>query len=267
MQVRSLGYRTDLALLAMSGSEIEDRGDHIVVRSPYNPSYWWGNFLLLDQVPPPGSSQQWLDRFRDAFPEAEHLTLGIDGTGGGVEELAWFAEQGFGTDAGAVMTASSVRQPPSSNTEAVYRPLSTDADWDQSVQLKTRCNDAQLEPVAYRRFAAAKVQADRGLVEAGRGAWFGAFLDGRLVSQMGLFAAGTGLARFQSVETDPDYRRRGLAGSLLYRCARYGLEELGASTLVMVADAGYHAIDLYRAAGFEATESQLHVERGPAGRA
>lgn len=78
---------------------------------------------------------------------------------------------------------------------------------------------------------------------------------------------GQTLARFQSVETDPDYRRRGLAGSLLYRCARYGLEELVASTLVMVAEAGYRAIDLYRAAGFEATESQLHVERGPAGRA
>lgn len=37
MDVRSLGYRTDLALLRYGGSEIEDRGDHVVIRSPDNP--------------------------------------------------------------------------------------------------------------------------------------------------------------------------------------------------------------------------------------
>ena len=36
----SLGFRTDLALLALGGSEIEDRGRHGVVRTPANPTYW-----------------------------------------------------------------------------------------------------------------------------------------------------------------------------------------------------------------------------------
>jgi hypothetical protein len=43
----------------------------------------------------------------------------------------------------------------------------------------------------------------------------------------------------------------------------YGLSELGARTLAMVADPTYFAIDLYRTLGFEATESQLMVERKP----
>ena len=34
MDVRSLGFRTDLALLTASGSVVEDRGTHLVVRTP-----------------------------------------------------------------------------------------------------------------------------------------------------------------------------------------------------------------------------------------
>ncbi len=102
-------------------------------------------------------------------------------------------------------------------------------------------------------------------MEAERGRWFGAFVDDRLVAQMGLVAAGPGLARFQAVETDPDHRRRGLAGSLVHHAGRYGFTEFGARTLVMVADPNYFAIDLYRAVGFAPTETQLQIERPPGG--
>ena len=34
MDIRSLGFRTDLRLLEMTGSEIEDRGTHLVIRTP-----------------------------------------------------------------------------------------------------------------------------------------------------------------------------------------------------------------------------------------
>ena len=41
MDIRSLGFRTDLRLLEMTGSQIEDRGTHLVVRTPANPTYFW----------------------------------------------------------------------------------------------------------------------------------------------------------------------------------------------------------------------------------
>jgi hypothetical protein len=47
VKIRSLGYRTDLHILALEGSVIDDRGDHLVVRGPRNPAYWWGNSLLV----------------------------------------------------------------------------------------------------------------------------------------------------------------------------------------------------------------------------
>ncbi len=52
----SLGYRTDLFVRAFDGV-VEDRGRHIVVRTPSNPGFWWGNFLLypLDR---PGSGRR-----------------------------------------------------------------------------------------------------------------------------------------------------------------------------------------------------------------
>jgi hypothetical protein len=41
----TLGYRTDLAILELEGGQVADRGDHLVIRTPGNPDYWWGNFL------------------------------------------------------------------------------------------------------------------------------------------------------------------------------------------------------------------------------
>ena len=80
---------------------------------------------------------------------------------------------------------------------------------------------------------------------------------------MGLFRASEGLARFQSVETHPDARRRGLAGTLVHHVSGFGLSELGARILVMVADPTDAAIRLYRALGFTDSESMLQAERAP----
>ncbi|MGH3183582.1 MAG: hypothetical protein ACRDOE_17020, partial [Streptosporangiaceae bacterium] len=55
----------------------------------------------------------------------------------------------------------------------------------------------------------------------------------RALAQLGLFDAGDGYARYQHVETDPEARRRGLAGTLVWHTGRYGREVLGASTFVI----------------------------------
>ncbi len=62
MNVKSLGYRTDLIFPAFDG-EIIDRGDYLVVRSPANPAFYWGNFLLFSQPPQEGDFREWRDLF------------------------------------------------------------------------------------------------------------------------------------------------------------------------------------------------------------
>lgn len=264
MRVRSLGFRTDLALLRPGGSRIEDRGDHLVVTSPHNPTFWWGNYLLLEHVPAEPDADRWLARFAAEHPRAQHVALGFDGTAGRVEHLAAFAARGLRTEAATVMTASSVHEPPRPCREAAYRHLVSDEDWAQSIELRMECDkDEDYGDAEHRVFVEAKTATNRALVQAGHARWYGAFLDGALVSQLGIVVAGQGLARFQSVETHPDVRGRGLAGTLVHHASREALAELGAQTLVMVADPDYLAIRVYRSVGFRDTETQLMAERPP----
>jgi GNAT superfamily N-acetyltransferase len=101
------------------------------------------------------------------------------------------------------------------------------------------------------------------MAENGHGAWFGAFDRGRLIAQLGIFSDGSGVARYQNVETDPDWRRTGLAGTLVWRAGRWARSKLGARTLVIVADPEAEAIRVYRSVGFHDTEIQLAFQRPP----
>ncbi|CUR60225.1 putative GCN5-related N-acetyltransferase [metagenome] len=260
MDVRSLGFRTDLALLESAGSQIEDRGELVVVRTPDNPQFYWGNFFLLAAPPAPDAVAGLIEDYDRTFPDSRHRAMGVDGTEDQSRTLGPLLDAGFTLDPGTVMTASSTHEPPRPNRDATYRRLVSDDDWEQRVELAAACNDDH-EPETYRLFAERKAASERGRVEAGHGAWWGAFLDGRLLSTMGLFTASPGLARFQSVETHPEARGRGLAGTLVHAVSSYGFDELGADTLVMVADPDYLAIRVYRSVGFTDAEHQTQIEQ------
>lgn len=262
MDVRSLAYRTDLALLEASGSQVEHHDDHVVVRTPDNPTYWWGNFVLLARPPVPDEVPRWLALTAAAHPGSVHVAFGVDGTDGTVADLAAFADAGLEVEASSVMTATAVHEPPRPNHEATYRPLRSDDDWEQQVTLGIAGEHEDSATGA--DFVRAKAIAERAMTGRGTGEWWGAFLGDRLVASMGLFVASTGLARFQDVKTHPDARGRGLAGTLVHEVSRFGFEELGAETLVMVADPDYLAIRVYRSVGFADTETQLQAFRKPA---
>ena len=262
MDITSLGYRTDIMLRLLEGSERSDHGDHIVVRSPANPSYWWGNFLLLAAPPAPGGAGRWLSRFAAEFPTAGHVTLGIDVTDRSAVDPAEFEAAGLTFRRETVLTAAEAHQPPHPNRAAEYRPLAGSADWQQAIELRADCIGAE-EPPADRSFLESRIAAQRGLAEAGNGRWLGAFTGGRLVAQLGIFTDSNGIARYQDVETHPAARRQGLAGTLVYHAGRYALAQLAASTLVIVAEPDQQAIRVYRSCGFEVTEDQVCFERAP----
>jgi hypothetical protein len=54
-------------LRVLEGSQVEDRGDYLVVRSPHNPWFWRGNFLLLSAAPGPGRAGECVARFAAVF--------------------------------------------------------------------------------------------------------------------------------------------------------------------------------------------------------
>ncbi len=261
VRIVSLGFRTDVALRVLEGAEVADRGDYLVIRSPDNPTFWWGNFVLLGTTPRPGTAGAWLARFAAEFPAARHVTFGVDAAGDTGEVPGDFAAAGLEAERATVLTAACVAPPPRPSEAAEIRMLDCDADWRQALELNVRCfghEDSQ-------EYLERRVAARRRLIRAGSGAWFGAFLGGRLLAQLGVFDVGGGFARYQYVETDPAARRQGLAGTLVWHAGRYALGTLGASTLVIVADPAADAIRVYRSCGFTDAQTQLSLERPPAG--
>ncbi len=261
VDIRSLGYRTDLMIRLLEGSRVDDRGDYLVIRSPHNPTYWWGNFLLLSAPPAPGQAGAWLATFAAEFPAAKHVALGIDVTEISAVDVGALVNEGLRLERAAVLTATAVHEPPRPNLEATYRELSGDDDWRRAADLRAVLNEG--EPGSEPAFMAARIAAERALTEAGHGFWLGAFVDGQLVAHLGLITDGSGIARYQNVETHPGWRRQGLAGTLVWRAGQHGIDKLAAKTLVMAADPEYVAIRVYRSVGFVDAETQVGFERQP----
>ncbi|WP_245666013.1 GNAT family N-acetyltransferase [Actinoplanes subtropicus] len=245
--LRSLGFRTDLMLRRMAGSSVEERPGYLVVRTPSNPGFWWGNFVLLADPP---TRADGLAVFAAEFPEAGHVAIGVDGTDGVLGD-----DLGLTAEVNSVLTAQHLREP---SAGIAVRALRGDDDWRQALDLRLACYYETPTPGEL-RFVELQVAEQRRLCEAGHGTWYGAFVEGRVRSGAGLFRDGD-LARFQSVETHPGFRRRGLASAVLGHAARH---EPGARTLVIVADPDDQAIRLYRALGFAETEHQVQLYRGP----
>ena len=78
---------------------------------------------------------------------------------------------------------------------------------------------------------------------------------------LGLFFEGR-VGRFQEVLTDARFRRRGICAALVHQTALHAFSA-GAEQLVMIADADYHALGLYRGLGFRDAEGMITACKAP----
>jgi ribosomal protein S18 acetylase RimI-like enzyme len=263
VQVSSLAFRTDLALRRLAGAEIIDRGAYVGARTPANPDYWWGNFILLPGPVRASQAAALESIFMAEFPDAKHRTFGVDGSAGEVGDREVVQQLDLSVEVNAVLTARELREPaPLADHGTVVRRLGADADWEQAMTLRLAVYELAGKP-GQRDFTARQFGEARQVCECGEGAWFGAFVEGRVVASLGLLRAGSATARYQNVETHADYRRRGLASRLLYESSVWAREALGIDTVVIVADPDYHAIDVYRSLGFAEVERQVQLQRLP----
>jgi len=259
VQVRSLGFRTDLMLRRLAGASVDDRGDHIVVRTQANPGFYWGNFLLIEQPPASGEAGRWLEIFHEAFPDAGHVAIGIDGVDGDTGEIDGLLGAGMDLELSVVLTA--LEPAAAEHPWAEVRRLRSDTDWQQAIDVRLAVDDDQSRRNI--EFVTRRAAESRALVENGHGTYVGAVVDGVVRATLGIVTDGSGLGRYQSVETHPDHRRKGLASTLLAAAADIARNEHGVDTFVIVADPDYVAIDLYRGLGFHDAERQVQLQRPP----
>jgi ribosomal protein S18 acetylase RimI-like enzyme len=264
MKLKSLGYRTDLIFAAFDG-EISDRGNYLVIRTPTNPTFYWGNFLLFDSPPGEGDFERWRQLFAKEIgsaPETKHQVFGWDSVGGEAGIVQPFLEAGFRLSSSEVLTCQEPHMPPRLNQAVSIRPLEADTDWEEAVELQVVCRDEEFEEGEYREFRLQQMKRYQHMDDAGLGHWYGAFAGQRLVADLGIFHEAE-VGRYQHVETHPNFRRRGIAGTLVYEASRHAIAEYDLEVLVIVADQGSPAARLYQSLGFKQTEVQLGLERWP----
>jgi ribosomal protein S18 acetylase RimI-like enzyme len=260
MRLDSPGLTTDLDLLRLQGSTVTDHGDHLVVRTPANPTFWWGNFVLVPTAARAGEVDRWIARFEEELPDAQHRAVAFALDGGDTD--AW-AARGWEVEGDVDLATTAVPVAGDAPDGIRLRALASDDDWEQSAQVGAHGTSA--EQLDHRLvFERRRVDAQRRLVDSGRAQWFGAFDGDRLVARLGIVRLGP-LARYQEVVTLESHRRRGLAGALVRAAGEWAFEDPAVSQLVIVAEDGGPAIGLYRRAGFTEVARHVGVSRAPAG--
>ncbi len=265
------GWRTDFTMHAVA-AEVTEHEDCIVVRTPGNPGFYWGNCLLLAEAPRDDELARWLARFEAEIgarqPASRHMALGVN-TPYADEQLPAWQAAGFEMHVNAVMRLlpGALREPPAPKAvELVVRPIVWDGPEAEIEAIVTlECADAHgFEPAAYaqyrrRLFEHYAVLRQRGLAE-----WFGVWCDGVLAADCGLVrdrAEPGATGRFQRVATHPDWRRRGLASALVHAVSCHALERWQVGEVIMIADPGDVAIGIYRSLGYREFECEWCLER------
>jgi ribosomal protein S18 acetylase RimI-like enzyme len=271
---RSLVWATSIDVLPPD-RVVERHDGYLVVRSPGNPTHYWGNLLLFDDAPGAGDGERWEALFAEAFadePRVRHRTFAWDQTGGerGAAETE-FAARDYDMDltVGMIATPDEVHLHPRANHEVEVRALdprpgaADERWWDGVVEMQVAGRDAErFEEEPHRIFTRARQAELRAMFGAGGGAWYVA-LDGDVVAaSMGVVVT-AGRGRYQAVDTAITHRRRGICTRLLVDAARHAASTYGATRLVIAADPDYHAAGIYESVGFRPVERVCGVCRVP----
>jgi GNAT superfamily N-acetyltransferase len=260
--VRSLALQTELGLAALRG-KVTDRGDYIVVETPDDPGYYYGNLLVLPAAPQIGEVAYWTRRFADELgknPAIKHVTFWWDGTTGDPGASTELAAAGFTLESLLVMVATpdelarhASPEPPAWPIRALS-PDETLAIGEVAYAVGDRHDET------YRAFYERRAARHRDLIVRGLAKFWGAFDGAQLVASLGLVQLGA-LARFQDVQTLPAYRARGLASALLATAATHAADPH--AQLVIMPAPGGASERVYTRAGFRIAERTVSACRYP----
>jgi hypothetical protein len=257
-QLRSLGLKTDIEI-ARFENKLKERDGYLVVETPGNPDFYWGNFLIFPSPPTLEDQAGWPAIFQKEFAHnaaIQHMAFTWDSPEG--EKGVDFP--GYEFEESPIYHLSEAKKPTRMNEEVEVRALTSDSDWQQALANQVNCRGEGFEETEYLRFKEKQMARYRRMCEAGLGSWFGAFLKEKLVADAGLYHFGD-LGRFQSVGTDPAFRRRGISATLIYNMAQHGLKR--SKKLVIVADPTHGADRVYRSVGFAGSELAVQLTRRP----
>lgn len=245
----NLGYHTDAIYHRLDG-EIADRGDYYLIRTPSNPTYYWGNYLLFKSEPKEGSFASWINIHEKEFgPMPDYIAIGWDSLKKG--EVSEFKAHGFTLSEDVVLSLGEAPNEVQTNPDLVARKFARDSDWQSSIEEQIAECPVEISVEDYRIFISDQMYNHRRKQENGHGNYWGAFLNDKLVGDMGIFFDRVEkIARFQSIATVAAYRRKRVCSTLLNQVIKSTFAEEQIDTLVIAAEHNSIAESIYRSFGF-----------------
>lgn len=262
--IKNIGYRTDMIFHDRNGF-VEEHADYFAIRTPTNPSFWFGNFILFARAPVAGDFEGWMNTHREVFGATlNHVTLSWDEpTPGFIDE---FIAAGFRPSNGLALSMCTYGGGAAINPDIAVRTLHETSEWEAMLAQQIV---ADREDFGYPEdggfFRRTEMKSLKAMAEDGQGHWWGAFDGPELVGGMGLyFDVERTVGRFQYVTTRASHRRQRVCTTLLDRAVRHAFETVKVKQLVICtgADDSNPAITAYRNFGFrEAVRSYALTRR------
>lgn len=244
--------RTDCFLHAIDGHVTREK-DYIVVRSPLNPGFYWGNYIILRDLPESSTAASLEALHRKHFPDLAHVAI------------EWLSPKqlhipGWSVVTDGVLVKSQFSAP---HPTQEIRTLDVQSDWPAVSKLNAHCDPLENSGLAhYDAFKERLRNRYARLLQANLGGWYGYFKEGSLVAQLGIFGD-SDHGRLQSVETHPDFRRQGICQSLVTFAANDIATEKQWKSVTVVADQNSSAESIYKRCGFNSVGIQRGIFRPP----
>lgn len=267
MEITSTGFLSETLFQQYSGL-VRDLGDCIVVRTPDNHDFWFGNYLLLPAPPEMAEIAGWIARFDDVFadvPAVLHQCLQWSDDGCDTKMMrAEFERLGWAFDQTSVLAATKTEAVREAPEGLDCREIFGEEDWINLVDLQVRTRPEGFVEKTYRAFKSTQAAQYQKLVSEGRGHGYGGFKGGELVAGMGIFHR-EGISRFQEVCTHPDHRRQGICAALVHYVSGKEQVARAGNKMVILADQGEPAERIYKSLGYREVEQLQSVVLRPKG--
>jgi ribosomal protein S18 acetylase RimI-like enzyme len=248
----NIGIKTNLSI-ASYGGIVSYEENYVAVRFPQARQFFFGNYLVLFKEPNLAELMAAERKFRDVIgapPDINHIAFSWPALETTSVTQSPFSDLGYAYLAETVLTASTkalvIESTPVPGV--VIRELHGDEDWTMWEQMQAHEIHEFSDQAAHISYVSAHKKMYRTLVSEGCGTWWGAFVEGELVSTVGV-AFFEEYASFQDVQTIPACRRQGICRALLQTAMNSARTR--AAELIIIADEDYFAFSFYKSLGFE----------------
>lgn len=253
--MNTLGIESELMFHRINGT-VKKKGKYRVIYTKQYLDSYSGNSLLLE-CPPTVLNCALLEAdFASLIgkpPDIKHRSFMWPMGATTKFNPSEFIQRGYEYSENIVLLANrnDLIWPAKNNTQVEIKSYSSNEDWQRWEAMLLQGNDNDMPVNEYRRYLECQRHVYQSLIGNGQGNWWGAYINGEQVANLGLFFD-NGIGRFQSVLTDPSYRNQGICKTLVHHVAMQGFAKVDA--LLMVADGSHHALQLYKSLGFKAIE-------------